>query len=293
VVSTITKKIIGYQPDWANTESSIQYSKLTHVNYAFVLPNANGSLQGVGNTVMLQNLVTHGHQNNVKVLVSIGGWNDGNDSNFVALASDTTRRTTFVNAVINMVNQYNLDGVDIDWEFPDPGTESANYSLLMNQLGSALHSRGKLLTAAVVAEGGMGDGVRNDVFDNVDFLNLMAYDANNGNHSPYSYAVQSINYWSNRGLPADKIVLGVPYYARPSWAAYRDIVARNSANACRDSDGSDYWNGIPTIRQKAQLARNYGGIMTWELSQDTSGSNSLVTAMWEAITGRAGSYNCN
>jgi chitinase len=193
-----------------------------------------------------------------------------------------------------MVNQYNLDGVDIDWEYPDPGAEGDNYTLLMDQLATAMHSRGKLLSAAVVAQGYTGDGVQNAVFNDVDHLNLMAYDGGNGStHSPYSYAVDSLSYWTGRGLPASKAVLGVPYYARPSWAAYATKVGQNSANACRDTDGSDYWNGIPTIRDKGRLASSYGGIMTWELSQDTTGANSLLTAMWEAVTGRAPSYPCN
>ena len=42
-------KSVGYMPSWAGNVTTIQYSKLTHVNYAFVLPNANGSLQGVEN----------------------------------------------------------------------------------------------------------------------------------------------------------------------------------------------------------------------------------------------------
>lgn len=292
-VAANSLKIVGYTPSWSTVESTIQYSKLTHINYAFVLPNANGSLQGVPNVGILQDIVTHGHQNNVKVVISIGGWNDGNDSNFVAMASTDAGRTAFVNSAISLVNQYNLDGVDIDWEYPNPGSESDNYTKLMGQLSTAMHSRGKILTAAVVAEGSTGGGITNQVFGYVDFLNLMAYDANNGDHSPYSYAVQSINYWAGRGLPSAKLVLGVPYYAHPSWADYRIKVSQNPANACRDTDGSDYWNGIPTIRKKAQLARSYGGIMTWELSEDTSGTNSLLTAMWEVITGRPSSFNCN
>ena len=293
-VSTGGLKIVGYAPSWSIVESTIQYSKLTHINYAFVLPNSDGSLGGVENSGTLQTIVTHAHQNGVKVVVSIGGWNDGNDSNFVSLASTSAGRTKFTNAVISLTDQYNLDGIDIDWEYPDPDTaESTNYSLLMSSLSSAMHTRGKILTAAVVGDGYTGNGIKNEVFGYVDFLNLMAYDANNGDHSPYSYAVESINYWAGRGLAASKIVLGVPYYAHPSWAAYNTKVSQNSANACRDTDGSDYWNGIPTIRKKAQLARSYGGIMTWELSQDTTGATSLVTAMWEAITGRSGSYPCN
>jgi GH18 family chitinase len=164
----------------------------------------------------------------------------------------------------------------------------------MQELSNALHSRGKYLSAAVVASGGTGGGVKNEVFGYVDMLNIMAYDGSDTNHSPYSYAVSSLDYWINRGLPREKVVLGVPYYARPSWQDYRLKVAANAANACRDTDGSDFWNGVPTIRQKAVLARNRaGGIMTWELSQDTNTGNSLLTAMHEANNGLPATFNCN
>lgn len=285
-------KIVGYTPSWSTVESALQYSKLTHINYAFVLPNANGSLQAVPQSELLRSIVTGAHSHNVKVVVSIGGWNDGNDSNFVAFANSEDGRTRFTNAVMDLIEIYHLDGIDIDWEYPDPGAESANYSKLMKQLADALHPNGKILTAAVVAEGSTGAGIQSDVFEFVDFLNLMAYDKNNNNHSPYSYAQESIGYWSDRGLPADKLVLGVPYYARPSWSDYKTKIMQNSANACRDTDGSDYWNGIPTIRKKAELALHYGGIMTWELSEDTSGANSLLTAMWEVMTGMTPTFSC-
>lgn len=288
-------KVVGYMPDWAGSPEAIQYGKLTHINYSFALPNSNGTLQGIssGSANKLRSIVNLAHARGVKVGIAIGGWNDGNDSAFESLAINAGTRTAFVNNVINFVTTYNLDGVDMDWEYPDQGASADRYALLMQELSNALHARGKYLSAAVVASG--GSGIKTEVFGYVDMLNIMAYDGGNGaGHSPYSYAQNALNYWLGRGLPREKAVLGVPYYARPSWLGYNQLVASNGANACRDTNGSDYWNGIPTIRQKAQLARNQaGGIMTWELSQDTNSSNSLLTAMYETINGLPQTYNCN
>ncbi|KOV81728.1 glycosyl hydrolase family 18 protein [Nocardia sp. NRRL S-836] len=276
---------VGYLPSWSGSVSSIQYSKLTHINYSFVLPNSNGTLQGVPDTGKLQQLVSLGHQNGVKVSIAVGGWNDGNDDNFEILAASANGRTTFVNALVNLVNQYNLDGVDIDWEYPDPGTEGDNYTLLMRQLGDALHSRGKLLTAAVVSEGGTANGVQPAVFGIVDWLNIMAYDGGSP-HANYDWSINSVNFWKNRGLPASKAVLGVPFYSRPTYIAYRDLVAQDPANANRDCYNGNCYNGIPTIKRKTTWAvANAGGIMNWELSQDTTGSTSLLNAIWEAAGG--------
>ena len=51
-------KSIGYMPSWAGNVNSIQYSKVTHINYSFVLPNSNGTLQAVDNPAKLSSLVS-------------------------------------------------------------------------------------------------------------------------------------------------------------------------------------------------------------------------------------------
>jgi GH18 family chitinase len=282
-------KSVGYMPSWAGNVSSIQYSKLTHINYSFALPNSNGTLQAIENTSKLQQLVTLGHQNNVRVSLAIGGWNDGNDSAFESLAGNAGTRTAFVNNVMNTVRQYNLDGVDIDWEYPDPGTSGNNYSALMQQLSTALHNEGKLLTAAVVSEGGTANGVQPAVFGYVDWLNIMAYDGGSP-HANYDWSINSATFWKNRGLPKAKTVLGLPFYSRPGYYTYSQLVAMDPANANRDcataGGAQQCYNGIPTIKRKTQWAMaNGGGIMNWELSQDTTGSTSLVSAIYEVATG--------
>jgi GH18 family chitinase len=173
-------------PSWSGSVSAIQYSKLTHINYAFALPTYTGGLQAIENPSKLSSLVSSGHANGVKVLIAVGGWNNGDDGAFESLAANATYRTNFVNALVSFVNQYGLDGVDMDWEYPDNGASANNYLLLMTQLSNALHAQGKLLTAAVVGTGGAS--ILNGVFNVVDFLNLMAYDFNNYEHSTYAYA---------------------------------------------------------------------------------------------------------
>jgi chitinase len=280
---------VGYLPSWSGSVNSVQYSKLTHINYAFALPNSNGSLQAIPDPGKLSSLVNLAHNNGVKVSLAIGGWNDGNDSAFEALAANSGSRTTFVNSVVSVVGQYNLDGVDIDWEYPDPGASGNNFTALMQQLSSAMHSRGKLLTAAVVSGGNTANGVQPAVFGYVDFLNIMAYDGGSP-HANYDWSIASANFWKSRGLPASKTVLGVPFYSRPNYYTYSQLVGMDPANANRDcvtvGGAQQCYNGIPTIRRKTQWAMaNAGGIMNWELSQDTSGSTSLVSAIYEVATG--------
>ncbi|MGV9370542.1 glycosyl hydrolase family 18 protein [Micromonospora tulbaghiae] len=282
-------KSVGYMPSWSGNVNTIQYGKLTHINYAFVLPNGDGSLRPVENPSKLSSLVSLGHANNVKVSIAVGGWNDGDDSAFEALAANSGSRSAFVNNLIAFVDQYNLDGVDMDWEYPDPGASANNYTLLMQQLGSALHSRGKLLTAAVVSEGYYVDGVPTAVFGSVDWLNIMAYDGGSP-HANYDWSIASVNRWKSRGLPAAKAVLGVPFYSRPGYYTYSALVGMDPANANRDcttvGGAQQCYNGVPTVKRKTQWAMaNAGGMMNWELSQDTTGSTSLVSAIYDTVTG--------
>ncbi|HYG38870.1 MAG TPA: glycoside hydrolase family 18 protein, partial [Cytophagales bacterium] len=245
------KYVVGYMPSWSGSAQAIQYDKLSHVIYAFIRPTTTGGLTALDNPQKLRDIVSLAHAQNVKVMIAVGGWSDLNNADFQSMASNSSYRSTFINNIVNFINTYQLDGVDIDWEYPREGNDPADFATLMTELGNAMHSRGKLLTAAVSASGYYADGVQNSVFNAVDFLNLMVYDGGDGAaHSPYSYAVSSLDYWLGRGLPASKAVLGVPFYARPGFASYSSLLAQGASPNADVFNGA-YYNGIPTIKQKA------------------------------------------
>ncbi|MET7403940.1 ricin-type beta-trefoil lectin domain protein, partial [Dactylosporangium sp. NPDC005572] len=133
------------------------------------------------------------------------------------------------------------------------------------------------------------NGVQPAVFGYVDWLNIMTYDGGSP-HANYDWSVNAVNFWKNRGLPASKAVIGVPFYSRPGYYTFADLVARDPANANRDcttvNGSNECYNGLPTVRRKTQWAMaNAGGIMFWEMSQDAGGANSLVSAIYTTATG--------
>lgn len=276
-------RVVGYATDWDAVPSEDVLAKLTHVNYAFLLPNADGSLGGVNNLWKLQSIVDMAHRHDVRVLISIGGW--GYDDQFSAIAGDPEACKRFVQEAIAFVEANQLDGVDVDWEYPGPDEESAqNFVGLMSLLNTELRQRGKLLTAAV----GPASHVHPEVFAWVDFLNLMAYDGDGQNHSSYEYAVEMLDDWHRRGLPREKMVLGVPFYAKPEGVPYRNLVAADPGAAQSDQsvylDQTVYYNGIPTIQQKTRLAMSEAaGVMIWALAHDAEGAYSLLTAIDQVI----------
>ena len=281
-------RIIGYVTEDAIPEL-VPYDKLTHLNYAFVIPNADGTFHGVNNPWKLKAIVEKAHAQGVQVLVSVGGW--GWDTEFEQLAADPQTRAAFVSGLAAYTEEYHLDGLDMDWEYPDPGPSSQNFLALMQELRAVLPPE-KLLTAAVVAHGTTGEGIPAEAFATMDFVNIMAYDGSDTDHSPYSYAQTALDYWRGRGLPPEKTVLGVPFYARPNWVPYRKLVESDPNASNTDTfeyfSQTVYYNGIPTMQQKTHLAmENASGIMIWALSHDTLDETSLLSAIFNTVHKRS------
>ncbi len=275
--------VIGYFPNWNGADpASIPWDKLTQVNYAFINPTAAGGLTDV-NAEILGGLITAGHKHGVKVCLAVGGWNDGGTSDWESMAGRPKSRQRFVKNLLELCDAYHLDGIDIDWEYPNAGSADA-YALMMKELGEGLHAVGRNLSTAVLCIGDLGVHIHADVFASLDYLNIMAYDKNSSHptlpHSSFGLADSSLAYWSQRGCPKEKLVLGLPFYGRSPETPYRELAGREKNAHNLDKVGAIFYNGIPTIRAKTRLAmEKAGGVMIWEITQDTHDGTSLLTAI--------------
>ncbi|QKG53352.1 glycosyl hydrolase family 18 protein [Hymenobacter sp. BRD67] len=275
-------RVVGYVPSWHGSVTNAQLAQLTHVNYAFLQPTATGGLHPIDNPAKLRQLVAAAHAAHVRALVSVGGWHDGDHSAFDAIGSNAQYTRAFVTNLLHFADDYQLDGIDIDWEYPDTCT-AAGYAALLQQLATRLHSQGKLLTAAVAGGAWGGPGIQRGVFESVDFLNIMAYDGPHPMHATYASAVQTLAYWKLRGLPASKAVLGVPFYAQPGGVPYASLLAQG-ADPNTDSFKNLGYNGLATIASKTTLALDQAsGVMIWELTQDAAGASSLLAAISRVV----------
>jgi len=276
-------------PAASGAANDIQYQKVTHINYASVRPTTSGGLTPLDNAKKLQDIVAKAHANQVLVGISVGGWDDLRNDDFEAMAATAERREAFTRNIIALMDQYQLDGVDIDWEYPATIQDQSNFALLMTELSTAIHAKGKFLSAAVAASGPYADRIQSSIFSSVDFVNVLAYDGGNDEtHAPFHYAASAVRYWSNRGLASSKIVLGIPFHARPTWKSFKTLVAEG-ANPNIDSHEANYYNGIYTVTQKTDLAfdRTIGGVMVSNLSYDATGSNSLLNAISAVVMKRS------
>jgi len=249
--------VIGYVGYGGWTKDQIDAQKLTHVNYAFAVPAENGELAPLrpkddANLTALTSLKAA--NKDLKVLISIGGW--GGCRYFSDASLTDAARKKFARSTIELLKKYHLDGIDIDWEYPDQigannifrPEDKQNFTLLLKELRAQLDAQGKqdkksksdhyLLTAAT---GGDTAFVNHTELGNaqkyLDYVNIMTYDLYHGNdkktghhsslypskkgdHSRNS-SDEAVNGHIKAGVPASKIVLGLPFYGR-GWAGAND-----------------------------------------------------------------------
>lgn len=282
-------RVVGYIPTYRSLDpAKMDFDTLTHLCIAFANPTTPSQIDFDAKAEDINALVSAAHAKGVKVLVSIAGAAGGAE---VESAIQPGTVDTFITALLGLVERYNLDGIDVDIE--GSHVKAATYTPFVTKLSAAL-SEEKLLTAAVALWN--GDDFPDAALAEFDFINVMAYDAcgtwsSACEHSTYPDAVTNLAYWENdRGIPADKVVLGVPFYGY-CWGAsceagalvYPEIVNNYPEGRTNDYlQGNGYTislNSPPTIQKKVELSKMHGGIMIWELGQDGTGEDSLFSVI--------------
>ena len=115
----------------------------------------------------------------------------------------------------------------------------------------------------------------------------MSYDMGNP-HSGFDKSVRSINHWVDFGFAKDKIFIGIPFYGRDAKGSYtyKQLFEKHRPDPTADKIGSISFNGINTIRRKTAYVKSngLGGIMIWEISQDTNDDSSLLKAIDDVLS---------
>ncbi len=287
-------KTIGYLPYYRfSLNDQIQYEKITHLNIAFANPDMQGNLSVGGADITP--IVQSAHAADVEVYISLAGG---------ALTSDWAaawehliqfqNRSAFIQKIIDYTLNHNLQGIDVDLEWSHV---NADYSGFVLELRDSVDKYDIGLTAALPGTYRYPQ-ITDAALAAYDWINMMVYDltgpwnpSNPGPHSPYSFALNAIDYWVNQGVPKNKLTLGVPFYGydftdqgNVTALTYSQIVAMNPDNAQVDQVGQIYYNGMPTIEAKITLALDeVSGIMIWELGQDRFDEYSLLDVIYEVI----------
>lgn len=230
------KRLLGYYTSWSKyntppyTASQIPYTKLTHINHAFLLLSvaADGTLQ-IPQGLLEPKLISKAHQAGVKVLISIGGGDGIQGPRFNRMASSETSRQNFVSNVLAFLTKFGYDGVDIDWEVPN-AVDRANCTTLMQELRNGLPSPWLISMAVTANPIWYGSGLDIPALAPiVDYFNVMTYDF----YGPWSGATGLVSpvlqdpadpeqvgsvktsmdvYQGNFGVPVSQLNIGTPFY---------------------------------------------------------------------------------
>lgn len=341
--STVTEAkpvIIGYVGGFhglVNTDE-IAANKLTHINYAFVnvqdgkafLTNEKTDSTNFRKLNLLKKI-----NPDLKILISIGGW--AWSENFSDAVLTDSSRLEFAKSSVDIIRKYKLDGVDIDWEYPAmPGEEGnvyrpedkENFTLMFEAIRKELDvlekedGQKKLLTTAVAGwEEFIPHSEMGKAQQYLDFVNLMTYDLFSGDttvHHAGLYATDKfktrksadngVKAYMNAGVPAGKIVLGIPFYGRSftlgkdsktilgemsvakayidgygyikdslvnkkGYKEYRDEVAKAPYLYNEKTRVFIGYDDEKSVNEKCKyvLANKLGGVMFWEYNSDPKG----------------------
>ena len=352
-------EVVGYYAGWAAyqgyTPDQLPAEHLTQINYAFARIDPDTLTIALENPAHdKKNLAAlrklrqqNGH---LKLLISVGGWSDS--QYFSDAAATAARREAFAASCVDFVVAQGLDGVDLDWEYPvsggAPGTihrpaDKQNFTKLLQELRTRLDRQGRRdgKDYSLTIAGAAGSWYLNQieavkVADLVDHIFLMGYDL----HGPWdtsadfnaplytpsgaspqgkSSIADSVQAYLDKGIPAEKLVLGMPLYGY----AYQGVSSQNNGlystytsaksvsyrtlkkNYLSNDAYRQYrhqeaqvpylygsrtfisYDDAESLAAKAALARSrdLGGIGFWELSQDdggelTAAANSAFRSTW-------------
>ena len=219
-----TKKVVAYVTSWSSVTPDPQL--MTHINYAFGGVGDDSRVFVEGESRFRQIVRLKAQNPSLKVLLSVGGWGRGK---FTPMSNDETRRKLFAQSCRAFCDEYGIDGIDIDWEFPGNNSsgeasaadEKQNYTLLMRDLREALGDD-LLLTMASSSSPDYYD--YKGCIQYLDFVNVMTYDMASPPHhhsalyrggeagNGWKVAHESIQEHLKAGIPREKLVMGLAFY---------------------------------------------------------------------------------
>ena len=243
-------KIVAYVTRQAIDKMEIQVNKITHINFAFANVVDGRVVEGrpVDSTYYAKLVALKAKNPKLKILYSAGGWSWSDGFSDAALTPQS--REIFARSAVAFMLKHNLDGIDLDWEYPGlPGDgnthrkqDKQNFTDLLKLIREKLDKQSikegrkrkdfYLLTIATGAFQAYLDNTEMKIAHQyLDFINIMTYDfytggaANTGHHTNLSpsyhnlttysmYCIKAVEQHINAGIPHVKLVLGAAFYGR-------------------------------------------------------------------------------
>ena len=239
-------------------------SLLTHINYAFAeLYMVDGVYQKFdlqGSKSRFQNIVNlKKSYPQLKICLSfthgVSNSNNRQGGSFSALCKSEDGMKHFANDCVAFMEEWGIDGIDLDWEFPglswsgaacDVSCDTENYVKLVKQLRETFGDKYTIsyagyCTDKVSVTGGYRYVDIKGMDPYVDYVNIMTYDLDEAPHHhsalndtrAYKDCNRAVNAYLDAGVSPNKLVLGIPFYGRHSWSesptaiSYKSIISLN------------------------------------------------------------------
>ncbi|MET2985531.1 glycoside hydrolase family 18 protein [Aureibaculum conchae] len=243
VPSDANFKVIAYVHGWNNILETHKEkaNQITHINYAFANIKDGKVVEDKSSDTETLKKLNELKQVNpaLKILVSVGGWSWSKNFSDAALTEQS--REVFANSAIAFMQRHNIDGIDLDWEYPgqigDNNTfrseDKENFTAILKLIREkleAIRPNTYLLTIATGANQKYLDHTNMaEAHQYLDFINIMTYDyftgggSKTGHHSNLFASsfnsngissAKAVEQHVNAGIPIEKLVLGVPFYGR-------------------------------------------------------------------------------
>ncbi|CAG2114083.1 unnamed protein product, partial [Medioppia subpectinata] len=242
LVTVAKPKVICYWPNWRvdsggddrHVPENIDPTLCTHIHHAFHVYDQQHNVvrdsAGPQPDLYRRLHALKSKNPDVKVIVSMGGWGQP-DAQYSHLVADEGLRLGFIKNTIAYLHKYQFDGLDIDWEFPvcwaadcnkGPKADKPNFATLLRELRQAFDKENPRLSLSAAL--GSTEDIAQQAYDfnalaqTLDYASIMTYDwagpweGKTDHHSKYQQCINMANWFASKGLPKDKICMGVPFY---------------------------------------------------------------------------------
>lgn len=265
-------RVVAYLPEYrALTVDPGVLGGVTDLIFFSIAPTQDGGIDTTNLTPLIKARLQEIKRRypKLRLLVAIGGA-DRSDA-FAPMAKDPRRREKFIGELLRFCQTHGFSGVDFDWEFPRNQAESSTLNALILETKSMLFRHGLLVTLAVAP----WDRFPKEVLSSVDSLHLMTY-FDGTQHTALANARRETEDLIRKGADPHKICMGMPFYGemvgqKDKTPSYGEIMQKHHPVPESDEADGVAFNGIRTVRHKTRYAleRSLGGVMIWEIGQDT------------------------
>ena len=288
--------IVGYATYWDTAMPDP--ANLTHINYSFAHIKNDFESLDIKTSSRLKKIAALKDTNpDLKVLLAVGGWGAGN---FSEMAADETHRKNFCKNCLAAIEQYNLDGIDLDWEYPTSSSagissspnDTKNFNLLLADMRE-LFGEKYLITMASSSSAKYVDF--KTAIKYLDWVNIMSYDMGKPpqhNAALYSSSMtkrsceDAVKFHQQAGVPYSKMTLGMPFYGHGDTKAFKEGIYFNKIKTEGYTEKWDDKAMVPyLVDANGTMVLTYDNERSIGLKADYIKSKGLLGAMYWNIEG--------